>query len=99
MTEVVTGYVARRLIEREKALASDALFGAKPRPASTTAAPATSWTTSSTPSPTTSSAAGRLRATAVALFDLVESIILVLIVVAVLWFVWRFAMAWKAGAL
>jgi hypothetical protein len=88
MTDAVAGYIARRLIERDKALASDGLFGkhagaADARRASEAAA----------------RPPGQLRKTALALFDLIESTLLILIVAAVVWFLWRFALAWKSGAI
>jgi hypothetical protein len=87
-TDAVAGYVARRLIEREKALASNGLFG------SAASAADARRPVQAAPSPFP----GKLHKTALAVFDFVESTILILIVAAVVWFLWRFALAWKSGA-
>jgi hypothetical protein len=84
MTHAVADYVARRLIEREKALASDELFGGKTK-------------TVETRDP---EKPGRsLREIALGLLDLLESTLLVLIVAAVVWFVWRLGLGWSTGRL
>lgn len=86
MAEAVADYVARRLIEREKAIASDSLFF--PRQ-------------SQSPIPPKKEpveAKARWKRIALDVMDLAESAVLILIVAAVVWFLWRLALAWRAGA-
>jgi hypothetical protein len=101
MVDAVTAYIARRLVEREKALASDAAFTAGGAPLTP-------------PSPPQSVAAARQSATSVnksvrreagpvkralfAGFDLFGSVILILVVATIVWFAWRLALNWRAGA-
>jgi hypothetical protein len=98
MTEAATDYIARRMVEREKALASDGRF-APPPPAKTDAAPprpepahgadAKGGAEPAAPSP--SRERGLLARAAAAGLDLIVSLAAIFLVAALVWFAWRLA--------
>ena len=99
ITQAITAYIARRLIEREKALASDAFFfkpDGQPR--------SESWSSnlnarlSSAGQPTRAKHSRTVRRAVLATFELLGSLVLILIVAAAVWFAWRFIFAWWSGA-
>lgn len=93
MRDALTAYIARRLVEREKALAADSPFDLADVPARSKA-PAT-------PRPADDSAPGsppgRLRRGLLKLVEVLGSLVLILAVAALAWFAWRLAFNWWTG--
>ena len=98
MTEAVTAYIARRLVEREKALAADSPFVHAERPARAKA-PAAPQETAAARAPDATRGPGLLRRGLRAIVELVGSLVLILVVAAIVWFVLRLGFAWWMGGL
>lgn len=101
MTEAVTAYIARRLVEREKALAADSPFVHVERPArtKTPAAAHPSPEAAAARAPNATRGPGLLRRGLGAIVELVGALVLILVVAAIVWFVLRLGFAWWTGGL
>jgi hypothetical protein len=103
MRDAVTAYIARRLVEREKALAADSPFELADAPARLKT-PATSHPAANAAVlPGSPAETGRTRQRGLfrkglrALVELVGSLVLILLVAAIAWFAFRFALDWWTG--
>lgn len=100
MTEAIAAYIARRLVEREKALAADGPFVPADRPAHARAESAPQpgeGSSSGRLEPAEAQAFGRLRRGLRALVDTLGSLALIVILAVIVWFGWRLAFAWWTG--
>jgi hypothetical protein len=102
MTEAATDYIARRLVEREKALASDGRFApplpakmeappARPEPGPPTALSAAASASKGEGEPPPSRERGALARAAAAGLDFIVSLAAIFLVAALVWFAWRLA--------